>query len=141
MKGFLLADWTTLRGTAATPTVIQSEADYLDLSAYQDFVAWVEVQDVNTGGSTAQTLWLESAPTLDEVFFTGNSTGAQTSVPITVGLTTITNVLNAPLANGQIPLSRWLRWRVAMTAPGSLWSVTFRVHVAAHSVCVVAPSF
>lgn len=136
MRGLLLTDWMTLRGTSATTSIVQSEPDYLDLSAYQDFVAWVEVDEISAVGATAPTLWLETAPIKDEILFAPPlQGGAHTSVPIVVGLTTITNVLNAPLVN-QIPLARWLRWRVAMVGVSTKWSVTFRVHVAAHSMCL-----
>jgi hypothetical protein len=134
MRGVLLVDWLTLRGTSSTTSVIQSDADYLDLSAYQDFTAWVEIEDFAAGGATAPTLWLETAPLKDEILFTPAG-GTQTSVALAVGLTTVTNVLNAPLAD-QVPLARWLRWRIALTGASSNWSVTFRVHVAVHSVCL-----
>lgn len=137
MRGFVLADWTTVSGTSTTTTVTQSEDDYLDLSAFQDFQAWVEVDSIVAGGAPAPTLLLETAPLKEDVLFIALATGwRQASVALAPGVLSTKNVLNAATAK-QIPLARWLRWRVDMSSAASTWSVTFRVHVAAHSVCLV----
>ena len=134
MRGFVLADWTTLRGTSATTGVTQSVDAYLDLAAYQDFTAWVELGDFVSGGATSPKILLESAPLKDEVLFSPSG-WSQPSAAMAVGVTVVKSVFATGLAT-QIPLSRYLRWRVDMAGASSTWSVTFRIYVAAHSVCL-----
>ncbi len=131
MHGILLQPWTTIKGTSTTTSLAQGDDDALDLSAFEDFVAWVEVKELTAGGAASPTLVLETAPAKDELLFSPTG-GNQTSVPLAVGVSTVRNLLNAPLV-GQIPLARFLRWRVSMSGASSVWSVTFQVHLAAHA--------
>lgn len=134
MRGFVLADWTTLRGTSASTGVTQSADAYLDLAAFEDFTAWVEVTDFVSGGATSPKIFVESAPMKDEVLFAPTGWN-QPSVGMAVGVSVVKNVLLNALP-AQLPLARYLRWRVDMSGASSTWSVTFRIHVAAHSVCL-----
>lgn len=134
MHGFVLQPWLTVKGTTTLTTLTQSEAGYLDLAPFEDYVAWIEVDELTATGVTTPTLWLETAPLKEEALFA--PTGAsQTSVTLAIGVTTVKNILNAQVAT-QIPLARFLRWRIEMTGASAIWSATFQVHVAAHSLCL-----
>ena len=140
MDDFLMQDLVTIQGQTTTKSVAQSAPDYLDLKAYQDFSAWVDVVGVDLGGAASATLRLETAPLQDDAFFLATG-GVQTSMPLVVGVTRLRNILNAPrpnaLGNWQIPLARWLRWRLDFPFGSTTkWSVTFRIFIAAHSVCL-----
>ena len=45
----LLQDWTTVRGTTGTTTVIQQEAGYADLIGIKDLVVFAEVSHITNG--------------------------------------------------------------------------------------------
>ena len=139
MHPFLLQDIVTIKGTSANTSLAQAEHEYLDLAAYQDFTGWVEVLALDSGGAGIATLWLETAPLKDDGLFVPQGSG-QTRVVLSVGVVTARNVLNAPMFDNlgrlQIPTARWLRWRLDMLGAVSNWSVTFRIHVAAHSECL-----
>ena len=139
MHSFLLQDIVTIKGTSANTSIAQVEHEYLDLEAYQDFTGWVEVFALDAGGAGLPTLWLETAPLKDNALFVPQG-GSQTRVPLSVGVLTGRNVMNAPMFDNlgrlQIPTARWLRWRLDIFVASSNWSVTFRIHVAAHSVCL-----
>ncbi len=137
MHSLLFQDIVTVYGTTTTTSVAQSDAEALDLAAYQDFSASIEVMALAAGGAPSPKLWLETAPLKEEALFASPQDGLQTNVPLVVGLTTTRNILNAPLRDTtaqQIPLARWLRWRLDLASASSSWSVTFRIHLAAHSV-------
>lgn len=134
MHGLILCDWTTLQGTSTSTTIVQSESRYLDLAAYEDFVAWIEVMDLASGGGLAK-IFLETAPLKDEALFAAPSGFTQTNIALAVGTVTARNLFNSRPAS-QVPLARWLRWRIDMSGASSTWNVTFRVHVAAHSMCL-----
>lgn len=131
MHGVLLQDWVTVTGGSGNPTAVQSASEMLDLEAFQDVVGFVEVTDLNKGGATSATLYLDTAPLKDDPLFTPQL-ATQANGPLAVGTFAIKNLLTGPLIF--IPLSRFLRWRIVMSGATSTWSVTFRVHVAAHSV-------
>lgn len=133
MHGFLLQPWVTIQGTSTTTQLAQTETEYLDLAAFEDFTAWVEIKSLTAGGATSPSLFLESAPFKEDALFSPSG-GTHVSVPLAVGLATARNILNASVPT-QIPLARFLRWRLSMTGASALWSVTFQVHVAAHSLC------
>lgn len=139
MHGFLLQDWVTITGGSATPIAIQSTDGVLDLEAFQDFVGFVEVTDLNKGGATSATLYLESAPLNDDPLFTAQPAVAgvaamQPNAALAVGTFAIKNLLTGPTVF--VPLARFLRWRIVMAGASTPWSVTLRIHVAAHSIVV-----
>src|SRR5262245_25339108 len=103
MHSFLLQDLTTIRGTANN-TVIQGEDGWLDLSAYQDLVFWVDVRNIT--GVTVTILFMTS-PTKDDALFT-NIIGAFT---LTSG--TVTQKL-ALMSGGStlVPVARFVRWQL-----------------------------
>lgn len=138
MRSLTLQDWLTLRGPSTLTTFIQSASDYLDMSAFEDYVAWVEIRELTYTGTGTPQLVLETAPIQEDEFFaaTGLPSAQQTYVPLALGVTTAKNILNVPNPTNQIPLARWLRWRLSMPSPTSTWSLTFRVKLAAHSYCL-----
>jgi hypothetical protein len=136
MRGVVLQPWITVKGNSSVTSFIQSEVDYLDCAAYQDFIAWVDVKELSNGGAVPATLYIESAPLKEEALFFPSG-GTHCSLPLSVGLNAVKNILNGQQAL-QIPLARWLRWRIAMGAPSATWSVTFQIHLAVHSMCLPA---
>jgi len=124
MHAFILQDWITIRGASTVPTVTQGEDSWLDLTAYQDLVFWVDVREV-TG--TTVTIAFQTSPTKDETLFTAM-----------VAATTITAssspvVVKATLAGAStnVPVARYVRWQ--LVGPSALWDASFRVMVAANS--------
>jgi hypothetical protein len=65
MHAFMLQDWITIRGSVTTIT--QGEDGWLDLTAYQDLVFWVDCREV-TG--TTPAISFQTSPTKDESLFT-----------------------------------------------------------------------
>jgi hypothetical protein len=133
--GYLVQDWVTLKGSQTGVTVIQSEADWLSLQAYQDVVFWLEVKSLILAGLTSVTLDYQTAPAKDESLFVSMVTGvtlAASSVP------TITKVLLGQ--NPTVPLARWIRWKLTPNGTvtgGQEWGVCMRIHCAANAVGVV----
>jgi hypothetical protein len=125
VHGVLLQDWTTLRFTAATPSVTQSKLTWLDVDGYRDVVFWLEVKGLILGGGTAVVLSYQTSPSRDEDLF-----GTMTSFPLSVTSTPfITKVLD--VQNPTRPLAKWLRWSVRVAGtPSSECGLTFRIHCA-----------
>lgn len=120
MHAFILQDWITIRGSVTTVT--QGEDGWLDLTAYQDLVFWVDCREV-TGTTPAITF--QTSPTKDESLFTAivSSTSFSASASPTV--------VKALLASATTPIARYLRWQIG--GPSGTWDATFRVFVAANS--------
>jgi hypothetical protein len=121
MHGFILQDWTTIRGGGSVTTVTQQETDWLDLSPYQDVVFWVDVKEVTSN----PTLYLQTSPTLDDSFFQSMTTVtmAAAAAPTVVALLMLS-------ASTTIPVARYVRWQIAGT---TTWDATFRIALAANS--------
>jgi hypothetical protein len=115
MHSFILQDWTTIRGGSGVSTVTQQETDWLDLAAFQDVVFWIDVKE--TTGSP--TLYLQTAPTLDDSFFQAMITGVA-----------MTAAAAPTVLSATVPLARYLRWQIVGTPT---WDATFRIAVAANS--------
>jgi hypothetical protein len=134
MRGYVLQDWVTIRGSSSTLSVAQPTSDYLDLGPFEDAVVWLEVSEVTTGGVSFLSMAFESAPIREDAFFTAQG-GYAPTIAIAEGVAVAPIVLD-DLPIGQLPIARWLRWKI--TSPGgggSSWSVTFRAVVAAHTPC------
>ena len=137
MQCFVFQDWLTLRGsTSAAASVTQTESAWLDLSAYQDVVAWLDVREVTppTSGGTLY-LDLQSGPAKDEAYFTSlvNQPGTSTTgiaLAANTGSPTTQRLLHD--AGAYTPLSRWMRWVVSTNGvnPTQQWDVTFRILLA-----------
>jgi len=135
MHTFVLQDWITVRGqnssaTYAT-TIVQSENDWLDLSPFQDLFVWVMVAEISYGSGGSVALYLDTSPTEDESLFQSMTSGAAFS-PIVVSATP--QVIKLPMLSANVPLARFLRWRlVAAGTASNAWDLTFRIVVAANS--------
>ena len=127
MYSFLLQDWVTIRGASSVATVIQSEDCWLDLTSFQDVVAWLDVKNVTTSGASIL-LAYQSAATKDESLFlaiTSALSVAGTGLTVTPMIKDLTST----------PLARWLRWRLSISgSPTATWDVTFRIFVAANTL-------
>jgi hypothetical protein len=115
-------------GAASTElTITPPEPEWLDLSPYQDVVAFLEVQKVNNGGGAGiLSLLYQTAPMKDEAWFTT----AATITPLPTGVT-VTKMVAKLISN---PLSRWFRWQLSMSGPTANWDATFRIWLAASAV-------
>jgi hypothetical protein len=122
MHAFILQDWITIRGASTVATITQGEDSWLDLTAYQDLVFWIDCREF-TG--TTPTITFQTSPTKDETLFTAIATAttlAASSTPV---------IVKALLASATVPIARYLRWQ--LNGPASTWDATFRVLVAANS--------
>jgi hypothetical protein len=128
MKAFVLQDWVTVRGVTAITQIIQNEANYAALDQFQDVVVWLQVPEVTTGGGTI-TMNLETAPLKDESLFTAMT---NCNIAVSSGSLTPTIKSNILAASGNnVPLSRWVRWRITSSGAGS-WDMTFRILLCAN---------
>lgn len=122
MRSLLMQDVITIRGSGTTP-VVQSEVDWLDLTAYGDAVFWIEILELTLPGSGFVSLSFETAPAKQESLFVAMETMALTAVSSKVQVRKV--LMNAA---GGVPLARFLRWKLAGSVAGT-WDVTFRVYV------------
>lgn len=133
MQGFLMQDWTTLRLNFGQNTLVQTEANWLDLAAYQDAVVWLDLREASLAtGHTSLQFAYETAPTRDDGIFRA----AASSPTFTATLpATLPDVQKIVMANA-IPLARFLRWKLIAAGTGSagVSDVTFRLTVAANMV-------
>jgi hypothetical protein len=128
MYCFVMQAWTTIRGQSTVTTINQTENCWLDLSPYQDIVAWLDCKEVSagTGGTNVQIAY-QTAPTKDDSLFVSVVAAAN----VATGVAT-TIMLKDVVAN---PLGRWLRWQLTVTgSPSTAWDATFRVFIAANIV-------
>jgi hypothetical protein len=121
MHAFILQEWTTIRGSVTTVT--QGEDGWLDLTAYQDLVFWLDCRE--SSGSTTPTIAFQTSPTKDESLFT-NITAA-----VTMTAASTPQVAKALLASATVPVARYVRWQIV--GPSGTWDATFRVLVAANA--------
>lgn len=124
MYSFVLQDWITVGG-AAGASVIQGEKDWLDMSPFQDVVAWIDIRNAPT--SNQPSLKLETAPSKDDLLFMFMGSGA--------GITMIANpvptVAQYLMGSATVPVAECLRWKI--TGGAVAWEVTFRILVAANA--------
>lgn len=125
MYGICLQDFVTIRGATSVTSITQSEAQWLDLQAFQDLVFWLDVKELTSGGATTFTVAYQTAPTKDDSLFVNMA-----SVTIAAGVA-VTSVLKDTATN---PLARYVRWQLAVTgSPTSAWDATFRIWVAGNA--------
>src|SRR5262245_7709650 len=113
--------WIRIRGIQNN-TVKQSEADWLDLAAFQG----VAIHVVVLGFLGPPSLSLESAPTREEVFFRpigapGVGKGDSTFAVATLGAQAV-KVFDFSSPN---PMSRYVRWSITSTTAD--WNLTFKI--------------
>jgi len=125
MDGFLLQNWTTIRGTAsgAAPVLglTQDEDEWLDLGDFADASFAIDVVDITQPTGTL-VLNLETSPTPEDLLFT------PVTPPIAISVSPNVSMVKSTRTPTTAPLARWLRWRISGATGGS-WSVTFRVRV------------
>jgi hypothetical protein len=135
MYCYVMQPWITIRGQSSTiPSITQSENCWLDLTAFQDIVAWLDCKEVaaGTGGTNVQMAY-QTSPTKDDSLF----------VPVTAAFNVATGVTTTVMLKDVVtnPLCRWLRWQLTVTGtPTTPWDTTFRVFIAANVVGKGRPS-
>jgi hypothetical protein len=119
MHAFILQDWTTIRG--GVTTVTQGESEWLDLTAYQDVVFWVDCREA----SGSPSIQFQTSPTKDDSLFMNMMSSATSLTAATAPV-----IVKATLSAATNPLARFVRWSITGTVT---WDATFRVLVAANS--------
>jgi hypothetical protein len=130
MRAFVLQDWVTIRGATGVSSVIQNEANWAQLDAFQDVILWLQTPEVTVGGGTV-TMNYETAPIKDESLFTAMTGG---SFNITTG--SLTPTITPVLLSAAKPVAKWVRWRLTTSGTTSAWDVTFRVLLVANQQVV-----
>jgi hypothetical protein len=115
----LLQDWTTVRGSTTSTVVSQPVNGYADMTAFRNWVAYVDVSDASGSPSMA----LETSPTADNTFFISfDGTLFSPSVGVTTKI--------SRYAGSYLPVARFLRWRISSSSSAP-WSASFRIIVSA----------
>ena len=114
-----LQDYINIRADSAATFVNQNETGWLDLSGFQDAVAFLEVKGF-AGAVIA--MGYQTSPSKDESLF-ANAVG---TVTLVTGLTT-TKILKS---TATVPLARWFRWQLTATTITGVWDAYFRVWLA-----------
>src|ERR1700722_6577670 len=128
MDALCLQNWTTLRGATAFPTLTQPSTDWLDLTPYQDIIAWLEIKEFTPTATNIPTLAYQTSPTMDDALFFNMAT----PVIAATGVTT-TIMLKDAMPAGFPPCGRWFRWQIIVS--GSVaWDLTFRIWIAANRI-------
>lgn len=134
MYGYMLQDWFTARLASSQADLIQSESDWMSFQPYQDIIFWLEATSVTLDGATNIQVSYETSPTKDNSLFLPMTAAEVLTAPTTQP--TITKVLLSQ--NPDVPLARWVRWRIAVTGtPTTEWGLCFRIHCAANAVGVL----
>jgi hypothetical protein len=110
--------------------ITQPESGWLDLSGFQDVVAFLDVREVlaQTSGGSGVSFSYQTAPTPDDSLFTQSGTSGTVS-----GATLVVTQMLKDTAT--VPLARWLRWQIApVGGTGGPWDVTFRIWIAASRI-------
>jgi hypothetical protein len=138
MYSFLLQDWVTIQGISSpgppiTIPFTQSEAGWLDMSAFVDLVSFLEVDEASSGLGTIA-LGIQTSPTKDDALFQNMN---DVSLTLATGMTVGVLLRDTAFC----PLSHWLRWQIIPTVPGTTtWHATFRIWVSANAPGGVARS-
>ena len=132
-RTFLLQDWVTIRGNAASAlSVTQDEERWLDLDGFSDAAVWIDVAEVTPPGgvnTSSLQLAIETAAVCDEAYF-----GAMTP-PVLLGTAapfyqaSATPIVTRSLKSVSTSnLARYVRWKITPSTTG-LWDRTFRARV------------
>jgi hypothetical protein len=135
MFGYVLQDWTTIRGQTTAAQIIQNESDWMGFSSFQDMVFWIDTREVTFSGATI-TLALQTSPSKDEALFQTMFSTTFAVAGYTPGLVLVgANLPRVILASAPaIPLGTWVRWNLSQTGATASWDVTFRVLLSANRV-------
>ncbi len=123
MYAMVLQDWVTISGVG-TGSTIQTEPDWLDMTPFQDLVAWLDVRDATSG----TTLFLETAPSRDDNLFVSMNTGGYLLNPIISSTPLVASLL---MGQATVPIAALLRWRISGVV--GTWSTTFRIIVSGNA--------
>jgi hypothetical protein len=123
MQPYILQDWTTIRSSVTTVT--QGESEWLDLALHEDVVFYLDVREV-TG--TTPTMSYQTSPNKEDVLFQSMAA----AINLVNGMATTVTVVRLN-ASPNVPLARFVRWQI--TGPAGTWDATFRILVAANSLC------
>jgi hypothetical protein len=127
MYCFIMQPWQTIRGNSTITAINQTESWWLDLTPYQDIVAWLEVKEVSVGGGTNVQMAYQTAPTKDDTLFQA----VVAAFNVATGVTTTVMLKDS----ATVSVSRWLRWQLTVTGgPSSTWDAVFRIFIAANVV-------
>lgn len=139
MRDLILQDWLSLFHASGTGPIVQSESAYLDTSAYQDVVAWIEFRGVTPSNITLGnplTVLVETAPIKEEAFF---KTICELDIfgnPPSPGVSTAKATLRSLPLLSTPPVCAWTRWKVSEFSNAYDWSLTFRIWLAVNSACM-----
>lgn len=115
MIGFAIEGWRTLRIGAGS--FVQEEERWIDLAAYRDVSLWLQVKSVQVDGfEGACRLHYEVAPDRDDGLFRSVAEitlGSWGSSPLITTTPVVTSI--ALRVAPEVPLARWLRWRMRAT--------------------------
>ena len=122
-----LQPWISVSGNSNT--VVQDEADWVEIVGHQDVAIYAEVAFVPSQAAVTN-LEIQTAPAKDDALFGASisavdymaSYGFSTSPPLGVQAITIVRWATVALPG---PPSRWLRWRVIFGAADT--TITFRL--------------
>ena len=136
MFGYVLQDWTTIRGQSTTTSIIQNESDWMGFSSFQDMVFYIDTREATFNSATIN-LAIQTAPTKDEVLFQPMTTQSFVTATYTPGLVLLggSQLPRVVLAAGpSVPLSTWVRWQLTQSGATNAWDLTFRILVSANRV-------
>jgi hypothetical protein len=122
MRCFLAQDYITLRGGTAGTVITQSATSWLDLSAFQDIVTWLDVKEFS--GGTVQVAY-QTSPTKDDALFVNIAGPFSLALGVTVNVYLASSVTN--------PLAKFFRWQLTVTGSTPPWDATFRLWLAANA--------
>jgi hypothetical protein len=114
----ILQPWKTIRGSGTTP-VIQDLSTWLDCEGFADITLYLEVAEITVPGAGSVQLLYETSVTRDSLLFAPMATLTPTVTPPP----TVTSIR---LTESQVPLARYVRWKLQGTQSGT-WDITFRV--------------
>jgi len=128
VHAFQAQQLVTVRG-GGDGTFTQSRNTWLDLSGYQDLVAWLDIQSHAFSSGTLKLAYQTAMTDSEDSFMTMQ--GPATTMPLSTnpGLQ-VTPLLKDILT---VPLARWFRWQITATGTSG-WSLTFRLFLAANCV-------
>jgi hypothetical protein len=121
-----LQPWRTITGS--NNTVVQDEADWVDVGAAKDVGIYIEVSHAHTNVHTV--IQIETSPTKDETFFAGTPASGTPYIAqfdafgATLGLQSI-KLIRFASTSTTAPLSKYLRWSVTFAATDD--EITFRI--------------
>lgn len=134
MYSFVSQDWITISSATNGDIILQTERDWLDMSPYQDVVAWLDVREASGSGGSYPLLALETAPIKDQNLFKEMNATATEMVPSATSAT----VIQSLMGSAAVPVAQWLRWKI--TGRTTPWYVTFRLFIAANAPGLQLPT-